>query len=77
MLRACALAAVLFVSSATFAEATSVPAGGVVAQYSNQREEESSGSTRTRTRGTGKLIGAGIAGVFLVGGFIYRKVRGQ
>jgi hypothetical protein len=75
MVRAYALAAVLFVSSAAVAEAAATPS--VVAQYSTQRQDEPSGNTRTRTRGTGRLIGAAVVGVLVVGGFVIRKMRGE
>ena len=41
------------------------------------QEDSSSGSTRVRTRGIGKLIVLVIAGVVGVGGWIIRKVRGE
>lgn len=46
----------------------------VLAQYN---DDSSSGSTRVRTRGIGKLIVLVIAGVVGVGGWIIRKIRGE
>ncbi len=50
---------------------------GVDSVLTLAQDDESSGSTRSSRRGTGKLIGLAIAGIIGLGSFVIKMFRGQ
>lgn len=58
--------------------AISIQTPSILAQaYSDSSNSSSSGSTRVRTRGLGKVIGLAIAGIVALGSFVVKLFRGR